>query len=175
VIRHTFRLIYGSRPVAFQLSGTPEAAVQTLAPLVRSPWSLRTGDGLVGEVSLQKVRLQYRRFFRHNDFRAHFMGRFEIDGRGTRLIGEYRRGAGVRFFLGFWFGFCILWLLLAIVIAATTVWSDLSVLMFPAAGALMLLFGAGLVHMGAALSLKDEDRLAELLREILGATPIREN
>jgi hypothetical protein len=171
MILRTFKQLYGSRPITFEIPGPPEAALQTLSQHVRSTWSMAPRDGLVGWVSLDRVELQRREMFFHNGFRPWFIGRFESNGRTTRLVGVYRMGLMTRAFMSVWFGFLLLWLTVVTIFAAFTAWREPTNLIFPAAGSFILLFGIWLVGYGSAKGAEDEAFIASLLLEQLRAVP----
>lgn len=162
-------LLYGSKPIAFTSDLPIDRAVARLRKATaKSPVHSVTRQAAAGTVTECKVSLQRAIPFVGNSFKPFFIGRFETEGGRTVLRGAFTMHWLVKIFMSIWFGFCILWALLALRVAIagpTQAW------FVPLAGLLMLLAGAAFVRLCQWFSRNDEQYLSKVITDALALSP----
>ncbi|MEO5670134.1 MAG: hypothetical protein ABIR26_05520, partial [Ramlibacter sp.] len=113
--------LYGAVPVTFESRHTLSESVERLqAATRRSVLGAITSQEAVGKVSETEVLLQRVIPFVGNSFKPYFVGRFEQRERGVVLVGRFTMHWSVKAFNTIWFGFCLLWTVLATVAVASS-------------------------------------------------------
>ncbi|MFC5571611.1 hypothetical protein ACFPN1_16270 [Lysobacter yangpyeongensis] len=154
--------LYGSTPATFESRYSLGESVERLRSATTS-WSPTNQIG-VGKVSESKVVLQRSIPFVRNSFKPFFVGNFERSGHGVVLVGRFTMHWVVKTFLTFWFGFCLLWTVLATAAVASsqdTLW------WFPFAGIGMLAAGAAIVQLGKYFARNDIAWLSKVIEAAL--------
>ena len=145
--------------------GLQESVERLRAVTKRTLFGSLTAQAAVGKVSEKRVSLQRSIPFVGNSFKPFFIGRFEQSERGTFLIGHFTMHWLVKTFMTFWFGFIVLWTVLALVGVLlshqTDAWS------FPAFGTGMLIFGVLLVQVGKWFARNDIAWLSDVINSAL--------
>jgi hypothetical protein len=120
----------------------------------------------VGRVGADDVKLWRARSNLRNDFKPCFYGRFvEVEGRIV-LEGSFGLAHFTKAFMFAWFGFGLLWTLMAIFIFTQdpgNTW------VFPLAGLGVLLGGVAVIALGVRMAQGDVEWLAERIRSALTA------
>lgn len=79
------------RRVSFDYYGSIEAGIYQLSKFVAKPvLQLKLNDGLIGEISTEKVEIRLHRPFSKNFLIPVFIGRFVNDKGKTELTGDFR-------------------------------------------------------------------------------------
>ena len=105
MFRWLVRLLYDSTPAEFRSAyGLAESVERLGASTKRSVFSALGETTAVGKVSEKVVRLQRVIPMVGNSFKPFFIGRFEVRGDGTVLIGKFTILPLVKVFMSFWFG-----------------------------------------------------------------------
>jgi hypothetical protein len=114
MFRRFVNLLYGSTEAEFMSSVGLEESVQRLRSAT-SRWSLSalTRQRAVGRVKETGVSLQRAIPFVGNSFKPFFTGRFEERDGKVALVGQFRMLMFVRIFLSIWFGFAVVWTIMA--------------------------------------------------------------
>lgn len=121
------------------------------------------GQAMTGKVTEERVKLERSISFVQNSFKPVFTGKVEPTSRGSVLRGAFGLPWHVRAFMSFWFGFCILWTVLAAVPVAKTpeAW------FFPLAGIGMIVAGYGIVRLGQWFARNDREYLERTIKAAL--------
>jgi hypothetical protein len=135
----------------------------------RSALAALTGQAAVGKVSERRVSLQRVIPFVGNSFKPFFIGHFEPSSNGTRLVGHFTMHRLIKVFNTLWFGFCVLWTLLAI--GAVGVTSTSENWYFPLFGFGMLVAGALSVQTGKWFARNDAVWLTDVITNALSGKP----
>jgi hypothetical protein len=94
----------GSASAAFVCPRPLSEAVRLLADATPLPGSAAAlGDGIVGSVTADEVKLWRELRLSGQQVRARFRGRFEAGASGTRLVGEFTPCSASRLWHGAWF------------------------------------------------------------------------
>jgi hypothetical protein len=100
-------LLSDSTPAEFRSAYRIAESVERLsAATKRSVFSALGETTAVGKVSEKVVRLQRVIPMVGNSFKPFFIGRFEVRGEETVLIGQFTMLPLVKVFMSFWFGMC---------------------------------------------------------------------
>ena len=126
-------------------------------------------------VSAQKVRLQRVKPFFGNSFRRVFVGQFRKHADSIVLEGKFAIPVFGRVFMGFWFGFGVLWVALSSVMAVATAfvvrehpeWS--ATLFMPFFGVAVLALGYLVVHSSSRWASADIEFLSGVIAQALGS------
>jgi hypothetical protein len=165
MLRSIHSFLYGSTPATFRSSVSLAESVERLRSATkRSVFGALTSQEAVGKVSETEVLLQRAIPFVGNSFKPFFVGRFEQDERGVALVGRFTMHWSIKTFNTVWFGFCVLWTLLATVIVAS---SSPEQWYFPFFGLGMLLAGALLVQLGKWFARNDAAWLSRTIESAL--------
>jgi hypothetical protein len=160
--------LYGSTPVTFESRlSLPESVVRLQSATKRSVLGALASQEAVGKVSETEVLLQRVIPFVGNSFKPYFVGRFEQSERGVVLVGQFTMHWSVKVFNTVWFGFCLLWTILATVGVAT---SNPKEWYFPLFGIGMLVAGALLVQVGKWFARNDAAWLSRVIEAALSGT-----
>jgi hypothetical protein len=171
-----FHELFGGIPVRFASAYPLEESIERLRSRTRrSLFRSLFKEGAVGRVSEEKVSLQRVIPFFTNSFKPVFKGRFKREANGVVLEGQFTKFFVIKIFMGFLFGFVVLWTFLSCVIAlGTALMPDKSLgvsltMFFPLIGASMLIAGYALLRLGAPWSRNDIAYLSGLITQALGA------
>ncbi|MFC5742483.1 hypothetical protein [Dyella tabacisoli] len=158
----------GSSPVEFESSFGLTESVQRLKAATRR-WALFnvSQEAAAGTVTQSRVSLQRVIPMVGNSFKPFFTGRFQESHGKIILSGRFTLHWLVKIFLGFWFGFCVLFTALA---AFAAIRSQ-QVAAMPLAGIVMLALGLGIVRIGGWFSRNDPAWLSDVIRHAL-STPM---
>jgi hypothetical protein len=103
-----WRLLYESTPSEFRSAfGLAESVERLRAATKRSVFSSLGETAAMGKVSEQRVRLQRVVPMVGNSFKPFFVGRFEVRGDVTMLVGRFSLLTIVKVFMTFWLGLAI--------------------------------------------------------------------
>jgi hypothetical protein len=109
MFRWFVRLLHDSTPAEFPSAyGLAESVERLSAVTKRSAFSALGETTAVGKVSERVVRLQRVIPMVRNSFKPFFIGRFEVRGEVTVLIGKFTMLPLVTVFMSIWFGMCCL-------------------------------------------------------------------
>ena len=131
----------------------------------RSVFGALTAQAVVGKVSEDRVSLQRVIPFVGNSFKPFFVGHFEPSTSGTRLVGRFTMHWLVKVFNTFWFGFCLLWTVLAIGIVSISSTSENWY--FPVFGFGTLVVGTLMVQVGKWFARNDAAWLTNVITNAL--------
>ena len=168
MLRRLVDFLYGSEPATFVSDLPVEQAVSRLrAGTARSAFHALLRERAAGKVTAHKVSLQRAIPFVGNSFKPFFVGQFRIAEGKTELRGVFTMHWYVKVFMSFWFGFCVLWTLLAMAAVAT---KPTELWFFPFAGIGMLLAGTALVAVGKWFARNDRSFISTVITEALGTS-----
>jgi hypothetical protein len=169
MMRRFTNLIYGAVPAEFESAFDLDESVQRLSSATgRSVFSAFTHQAAVGRVSKTRVSLQRVIPFVGNSFKPFFIGEFRrVNGRIV-LSGRFTMLWWAKAFLTFWFGFCLLWTLLAILPLLAR---DPHTWWFPFAGIGMFGVGTALVRISKWFSRNDTLWLSRVIQGALSKEP----
>ena len=148
--------IHSSLPVGESLARLKNATDSSMfGPLL--------GQAMTGRVGEEKIKLERRISFAQNSFKPVFIGRIEASARGSVLRGTFGLPWSVKAFMSFWFGFCALWTVLAVVavVAKPEAW------IFPIAGIGMIFVGYFIVRLGQWFARNDRQYLEGAIKAAL--------
>jgi hypothetical protein len=169
MIRWFIDLLYGGVPAEFESAfGLDESVRRLLAATGRSVFSAFTHQAAVGTVREDRVSLQRVIPFVGNSFKPFFVGKFlSLNGRIV-LSGQFTMLWGVKAFMTFWFGFCLLWTVLAILPLLAR---DPRTWWFPLAGLGMFAAGTAFLCFCKWISRKDIPWLSAVIQNALSKEP----
>jgi len=157
--------LYGSVPASFETDLPLDQAVARLRETTGgSPLDAFPHEAAVGTVTVQRVSLQRSIPLFANSFKPIFVGRFSSEAGRTVLRGAFAMHWIVKAFMTCWFGFCLLWTLLAttmVLIKPNEVW------FFPFAGLGMMFAGFAIVHLSKWLARNDSKYLSTVIENAL--------
>ncbi len=159
-------LWFGSEPVEFiSAYGLTESVTRLKAATKK--WSLFnvSEQAAVGRVSETRVSLRRVIPMIGNSFKPVFTGRFGQAHGQVVLTGRFRLGWFVKLFMAYWFGFCVLFVVLSLP-AAT---QNSAAAFTPLAGVGMFALGLGMTRLFAWFSRNDPAWLSEVIRTALHA------
>ena len=157
--------LYGAVSVTFTSDLPIERAIACLRKgTARSVLHSLARESAAGKVTEHKVSLQRVIPLVGNSFKPFFIGRFEAEDGRTLLRGAFTMHWMVKLFMSFWFGFCILWTLLALAIVVA---KPAEAWLFPLAGIGMLLAGTAMVMLGKWFARNDVRYLSKVINEAL--------
>ena len=158
-MRKFSHLIYGSEHFELSFETPIDEAIDRLSSKVSKTGFFRlTSQGMVGTVSKGYTKIQRVIPMFVNSFPPIFVGSFRAEGNRTILSGVFRLGRFVQVFMSIWFGFIVLWVLIAsvaVIAMPSETW------FFPLFGILMFALGVGLVKIGKWRSHNDKKWLTE--------------
>lgn len=168
------RDLFDGIPVRFASAYPLEESIERL----RSQTMVSVFSGLfreraVGRVSEQKVKLQRVAPFFGNSFKPVFRGKFKRDANGIALEGKFTRFLTTKLFMGFGFGFSLLWILFSSVISLGTALKpdktvvDYAVILMPVLGVGIVVLGYLLARFGWWWSRGDIDYLSAVITQAL--------
>lgn len=165
MIRRLFDHFYGSVPTDFESEfGLDESVERLSAATQRSVFGPSTHPTAVGRVSRNRVSLQRVIPFVGNAFKPFYNGQFREKNGRVVLTGRFTMHWWVKTFLTFWFCFCALWTVLAIV---PLLMRDQNGWWFPLTGAGMFAVGVGFVAFGKRLARTDIPWLSTVIQGAL--------
>ena len=154
-----FNLIYGSEAFEWAFDVSIEQAIERLQTKVsKTSFSRLTNQGMVGTVGKESTKIQRVIPMVGNSFKPFLVGSFTSENGKTILSGVFRFHRFVQAFMTFWFGFIILWVLMASVAIMS---KPAEAWFFPLFGILMFVFGVGLVTLGKWFARNDKRWLKE--------------
>ncbi|MDE3073159.1 MAG: hypothetical protein KGJ63_10535 [Pseudomonadota bacterium] len=156
----------GSEPVEFiSAYGLAESVARLKAATKR--WSLFnvSGEAAVGRVSETRVSLRRVIPMIGNSFKPVFTGRFGHAHGQVVLTGRFGLGWSVKLFMAYWFGFCVLFVVLSLPAVA----HKSAAAFMPLAGIGMFALGLGMTRLFAWFSRGDPAWLSAVIREALHA------
>lgn len=116
MIRWFWELVYGGVPAEFQSAYGLDESVRRLAEATgRSVFSALTRQRAVGTVRHARVSLQRVIPFTGNSFKPFFIGEFREHNGRVKLVGRFTMHWFAKAFMSVWFGFILLWTLMALV------------------------------------------------------------
>jgi hypothetical protein len=164
-MRRILAVLFGSIAADFHTAQSIDEAVSQLrSATTRSVLQSMVRESACGTVTADAVSLQRVIPFVGNSFKPFYIGRFESHGGSTVLRGAFTMSRSVKVFMSFWFGFCLIWTLLATAIVLkepTEVW------FLPFAGLGMLAAGALIVQLGKWFARNDQAFLSQVIRQAL--------
>ena len=159
--------LYSSTPASFESRYSLEKSVERLRISTRrSVFGAFTSQQAVGKVSEDRVVLQRVIPFVGNSFKPSFIGRFQRTSGGIVLTGRFTVHWFTKAFMTVWFGFCLLWTVLAtisVVSAQDVPW------WFPLPGLGMIAFGVAMVQLCKFLSRNDAAWLSKVISAALSS------
>ena len=156
-----FAFLFGSVPETFTSNLPVEQAVARLrAATAKSAFHTLAREAAAGTVTERKVSLQRAIPFVGNSFKPIFVGHFQVTRGQTQLQGVFTMHWAVKVFMSFWFGFCVLWTVLAI---AAVVAKPTELWFFPLVGIGMLFAGAAIVKAGKWFARNDRSYLSKVI------------
>lgn len=168
MIHVIFNFIYGSTPAKFESKySLDESIVRLRGSTKRSVLGSLRNQEAIGTVSEHRVVLQRAIPFVGNSFKPFFVGKFQRGSSGIVLTGRFTMHWFVKAFLTFWFGFCLLWAVLATIAVLSsqdTMW------WFPVAGLGMLAAGAVVVQLGKFFARNDTIWLSKVIQAALSGS-----
>lgn len=169
---HMFQAIrtflYGATPASYDSPYPLQEAVDRLRAASKpSLWDALSSEAAVGKVSQDHVLLQRAIPLVGNSFKPFFIGRFEPTARGSRLVGHFTMHRSVKVLNTFWFGFCLLWTVLALAAAVSS--GSLESWYFPLFGVGLLVAGVLMVELGRWFARNDPAWLTDVITNALGA------
>ncbi|GLQ46543.1 hypothetical protein GCM10007862_15940 [Dyella lipolytica] len=155
------RLWSGSDPVEFESAFGMAESVERLRAATRR-WGVFSvsQEAASGTVKESRVSLQRVIPMVGNSFKPFYVGHFEQRGHKVVLTGRFTLNWFVKLFMGFWFGFCTLFVATGLIAAIHSPKSAPVSL----AGIGMLLAGAAMVRLGGWLSRNDQAWLSNVIR-----------
>ena len=156
----------GSEPVEFiSAYGLTESVTRLKA--ATKQWSLFnvSEQAAVGRVSETRVSLRRVIPMIGNSFKPVFTGRFGQAHGQVVLTGRFGLGWFVKLFMAYWFGFCVLFVVLSLPAAA----HKSAAAFLPLAGVGMFALGLGMTRLFAWFSRGDPAWLSEVIRTALHA------
>jgi hypothetical protein len=157
-------LLYGSVPASFDSAFGLEESVQRLADATgRSVFSHMFVERAVGTVTPHRVSLRRVVPLASNSYKPFFIGAFETQGGRAVLVGRFTMNRWVKVFMSFWFGFLVVWTLLALFSFAARIapWWD------PLIGVAMMGFGVVLLRGAKWFTRNDVAWLSNVIRAAL--------
>jgi hypothetical protein len=165
MIRRFLATFYSDEPLEFRTEMTLDRAVASLRSATsRSIFNAIAREAATGKVTEQKVVLQRTIPLMGNSFKPFFVGRFSSESGETILRGVFTMHWMTKAFMAFWFGFCSIWTLLALYIAAA---KPIELWFFPAGGLGMLFVGLAIVRFGKWLARNDQHYLCGVISKAL--------
>ena len=168
MVRWMFQFLYGSVPVRFVSQYSIDEAIARLSKVVKpSVLSSFWGQCAVGTVSQTRVRVERVIPLVGNAWKPLFYGTFTTGEAGAVLEGAFKFSAFTRIFMSIWFGFILIWTLLATITVLRNSPGDL---WFPLAGVGMFAVGVAMVSVGKWFARNDVAWLTQLIAQELGAS-----
>lgn len=114
MLRAIYSFFYGGTPATFASAYTVHQSVERLrAATKRSVFGALGAQASVGTVTESHVSLQRVIPFIGNSCKPFFVGHFEPTADGTRLVGQFTMHWLAKMFSTGWFGFCLIWTMVA--------------------------------------------------------------
>ena len=156
----------GSEPVEFISLYSLSESLTRLKAATKS-WSLFnvSEQAAVGRVSETRVSLRRVIPMMGNSFKPMFVGRFGQANGKVVLTGRFTLGWGVKLFMGYWFGFCAIFVALSLLAALRK--PDAAFM--PLAGIGMFALGLGMTRLFFWFSRNDPVWLSDVIRTALQA------
>jgi hypothetical protein len=168
MIRVLLNFLYGSTPATFESRYSLGESIERLrGSTKRSALGALRSQAAVGTVSEHRVVLQRAIPFVGNSFKPFFVGKFQRGSGGIVLTGRFTMHWFVKAFSTFWFGFCLLWTVLA---TAAVFSSQDTMWWFPLAGLGMLAAGAAMVQLGKFFARNDTIWLSKVIQAALSGS-----
>jgi len=109
VFRWFYDLLYERVPAEFKSAFSLEESIGRLRSATRrSSFSVLAAQAAVGRVTESKVSLQRVIPMVRNSFKPFFIGRFELRGGDTYLVGDFTAPPFTKIFMSIWFGILLL-------------------------------------------------------------------
>ena len=154
-----FHLINGSEAFEWVFEVSVEQAIERLQTKVsKTSFSSLTNQGMAGTVGKENTKIQRVIPMVGNSFKPFLVGSFTSEDGKAILSGVFRFHRFVQAFMTFWFGFIILWVLIASIAVLS---KPAEAWFIPLFGILMLGFGVGLVTLGKWFARNDKRWLKE--------------
>jgi hypothetical protein len=176
LLRRVFQDVFGGTRVRFASAYPLQESIERLrSQTKRSVFAALFRQEAVGRVSEREVTPQRVIPFFGNSFKPIFRGQFRQDASAVVLEGQFTRHTFTKVFMGFWFGFGLLWLLLSCVISLGTACKpdktadDYVTIFAPTFGVGMLMLGYLMARLGWWWSRGDIDYLSAMITQALGA------
>jgi hypothetical protein len=176
LLRRIFHDVFGGIPVRFTSAYPLQESIDRLQSRTKKrPFHGLFEPSAVGRVSERKVRLQKVMPFFGNSFKPVFRGKFRQEANAVILEGKFTRFTFTKVFMGFWFGFGLLWLLLTAVtslgmaLKPDKTFDDYVAICLPAFGVGVLMLGYLMVRFGWNWSRGDIEYLTAVIRQALDA------
>jgi hypothetical protein len=157
----------GSDLVEFESSfGLAESVERLKAATRHWHWAMFTlsREAAAGTVTESRVSLQRVIPMLRNSFKPCFVGRFQVRQNRVVLAGRFALHWSVKLFMGFWFGFWVLFTALALFTAVPEPHASFMPL---AALITMMAFGIGLMRISVWFSRNDRAWLSDVIRTAL--------
>lgn len=165
MLRAIQSFLYGAVPATFESRFDLSESVERLRNATKQGWSAALANQVaVGKVSEREVVLQRAIPFVQNGYKPYFVGKFEQADRGVVLVGRFTMHWSVKVFNTFWFGFCLLWTMIATFVVAS---SKNDMWYFPLFGVGMLILGALVVQTGKWFARNDVAWLSRVIEAAL--------
>lgn len=148
----------------------PEEGWKAMAALSRGESFESEKSIAVGRVSRKKVSLRRAIPGFGNSFQPLFTGRFHERNGRVVLSGRFAMRLFTRVFMTYWFGFCVVWTVLAIFAVVST--HDFRFTFFPLGGLGMFAGGVFFVSRARRVSEGDVPWLSNVIRLALSGTPV---
>lgn len=160
--------VYGHQPARFKSDFNLSESVERLrAATTRSVFSSLDKQSASGTVNERRVSLQRFIPMMGNSFKPFFIGKFEIVNGRVVLTGRFTMIWITKAFMTLWFGFIVLWTLLATISVIkhpqSGQWS------FPLFGVGMAVAGVALVKVGKWFARNDIAWLSQIIQTALSA------
>ena len=152
-----FDFLYGTEQFQIEFDVPIDVAVTNLQSRVSGPvLSLLGSEGMVGQVSNHRVKLQRVIPMVGNSFKPFLIGSFSTSGNKTVLSGVFRFHRIVQAFLTFWFTFSAL---LIVLLSVTAFANPAESWFVPFFGVLFLAGGVAMVNIGRWFARNDKEWL----------------
>jgi hypothetical protein len=163
--RWFFHLIYGGVTARFESRYSVRESVSRLAHAVKpSIFMALSEQSAVGTVTEDKVSIQRVIPFIRNAWKPFFIGSFQTAGDRVVLAGQFTCSPLVKIFMSIWFGFLVLWTVIA---TAAVIGRPPADFWFPLFGIAMFAFGIALVRVGKWLARNDIAWLSRVISNAL--------
>jgi hypothetical protein len=167
MIRWFANLIYGSIPVEWESAyGLEESVFRLRAATKRSVFSALAEPAAVGTVTASRVKLQRVIPMLRNSFKPFLIGQFVKRGEHVFLVGRFTMHGFVKVFMTVWFGFLVVFGVIAPFAQTLSRSGSFAFLFGPIA---MCGFGVGLLWFCKWLARNDAAWLEDVVKRAIGA------
>lgn len=167
MFRWLFNLLYGSVPMEWESAyGLDESVSRLRAATKKSAFSALAEPAAVGTVTESRVKLQRGIPMVGNSFKPYLIGQFVERGERVFLVGRFTMLGVVKVFMSVWFGFLIVFGVVAPFAQTASKSGSFAFLFGPL---IMCGLGVGMVWFGKWLARNDAAWLSDVVKRAIGA------